>query len=961
MTSDTLAHRKRLRFWGWGNADEQLAPAEEQRLGEMARMLSREGFTAVPPAARGRAGAAGAAVPIPPGLAPIVSGSRYDRLTRAYGKSWADCARMCLRALPAQPDSSSHSRATSTGRRAARLGRARARIAAIPYGGGTTVVGGVEAAVGDELRGRGLARPRRLDRVLEVDRASAGRAHPGRHPRPRARGAAAAARPHAAPLPAVLRVLDARRLDRDARGRPLRDAPHAHRRLRRVDADGHAARRARDAAPAGLGRRAEPGPPRARLGGHARRDHRGVDAVQARPRCRASASVRFPTLAAGAAAARALAQSGLCTRQLPPARPPRGASTGAGDGAHAAAARLRVRRPPARRLDGARRSSLAATTAAGRRRDAARDGASDARRASGAAGAWRDAFLRALLRDLRRASACRRDVRDRVHLGPLRGVPRGVIERRRPTRSARTCGPAPVMSCRFTHVYPDGPAPYFTFMRRHRGGAAPSSRSGARSRRPPARRWSAAAARSPTTTRSAAITAAVRAGADRRCSATRSPPSSTPRPGRDPQPRRADRPRGTAARHPRRDGALRARGARDATIGARAQSVLASPPVHSRESHDAHPLPRLQPLRGDLRPRDQVEDGRVTAIRGDEADPLSRGHLCPKAAALADLQDDPDRLRRPLLRDGGAWREIGWEEAFDDRRRRLHAVQRTSRRATRSASIAATPSVHNWGLLTHANHFLKRLGTRNLFSATSVDQLPHHLVCLLDVRAPVPAARARYRPHAVPADDRLQPRGSNGSMMTAPDVRARLQGAARARRGAGGDRPAPHRDGGARGPSPLHPPGKRRGAAARAAARAVRRGPGARGRAAVARKDLAELPRAAGALHAGIRGGRHRHRGRRDPRAGARIRRRAVGRLPWPHGRLDAALRHAVPVGDPAAERRSRAISTAPAARCSAHPAVMGAGPDDNPREPSRAARAASAAIPSSAASSRSRRSPRRC
>ena len=176
-----------------------------------------------------------------------------------------------------------------------------------------------------------------------------------------------------------------------------------------------------------------------------------------------------------------------------------------------------------------------------------------------------------------------------------------------------------------------------------------------------------------------------------------------------------------------------------------------------------------------------VDAGRVVSIRGDAADPLSRGYLCPKATALADLQEDPDRLRRPLLREGSSWREIGWEEAFTVAAERLHAV-RERHGADAVGVYRGNPSVHNWGLLTHANHFLKRLGTRNHFSATSVDQLPHHLVCLWMF------GHQFLQP--VPDIDRTQfllligynPVASNGSMMTVPDVRARLQ-ALRARGG----------------------------------------------------------------------------------------------------------------------------------------------------------------------------------
>ena len=95
---------------------------------------------------------------------------------------------------------------------------------------------------------RGQHRPAALDQVVEVDRTSRA-ARAGRHLRPRARRPTAAARPDAAALPAVVRVLDARRVARDPLRRPLRDAAHAHRRLRRVDPGGHAARRVGEPAP----------------------------------------------------------------------------------------------------------------------------------------------------------------------------------------------------------------------------------------------------------------------------------------------------------------------------------------------------------------------------------------------------------------------------------------------------------------------------------------------------------------------------------------------------------------------------------------------------------------------------------------------------------------------------------------------------------------------------------------
>src|SRR3954463_16195909 len=60
-----------------------------------------------------------------------------------------------------------------------------------------------------------------------------------------------------------------------------------------------------------------------------------------------------------------------------------------------------------------------------------------------------------------------------------------------------------------------------------------------------------------------------------------------------------------------------------------------------------------------------VTDGVVTGIRGNPDDPLSRGHICPKGTALADIHADPDRLRRPVKRVGEEWVEISWDEALD--------------------------------------------------------------------------------------------------------------------------------------------------------------------------------------------------------------------------------------------------------------------------------------------------------
>src|SRR3990167_4087394 len=61
----------------------------------------------------------------------------------------------------------------------------------------------------------------------------------------------------------------------------------------------------------------------------------------------------------------------------------------------------------------------------------------------------------------------------------------------------------------------------------------------------------------------------------------------------------------------------------------------------------------------------QVQGERIISIKGNDADPFSRGHICPKAVALKDVQEDPDRLRRPVRRVGSEWVEISWDQAFD--------------------------------------------------------------------------------------------------------------------------------------------------------------------------------------------------------------------------------------------------------------------------------------------------------
>jgi anaerobic selenocysteine-containing dehydrogenase len=166
--------------------------------------------------------------------------------------------------------------------------------------------------------------------------------------------------------------------------------------------------------------------------------------------------------------------------------------------------------------------------------------------------------------------------------------------------------------------------------------------------------------------------------------------------------------------------------------------------------------------------------GRVLSIRGDADDPLSRGHICPKAVALQDLHEDPDRLRRPLLRRGGDFAEASWEDALGFAAARLAEVQRAHGRDA-VAFYQGNPTVHNYGLLIFGQLFSKTLGSRSRFSATSVDQLPHMLASLLmfghQLLLPVPDIE-RARLFVMLG---ANPLASNGSLMTAPGMARRLK------------------------------------------------------------------------------------------------------------------------------------------------------------------------------------------
>jgi len=175
----------------------------------------------------------------------------------------------------------------------------------------------------------------------------------------------------------------------------------------------------------------------------------------------------------------------------------------------------------------------------------------------------------------------------------------------------------------------------------------------------------------------------------------------------------------------------------------------------------------------------ETQDDQIISIKGDPDDPLSRGHICPKAVALQDIHSDPDRLRSPVKRvrqDDGSdeFVPIPWPEALDTVASAL--VKTVQDNGVDSVGVyLGNPTVHNYGMMTHQGSLFRHLRTRNRFSATSVDQLPHHLVSLWlfghKLLFPIPDIDRTDYFLMLGAN----PIASNGSIWTVPDVRKRIK------------------------------------------------------------------------------------------------------------------------------------------------------------------------------------------
>jgi len=476
-SSTTLSCRPTRRFWGWGLESDALSPRERSTITAMLSGLGAR--TEERPAPQvGEFELPAPRISPPPTLAAQFSAAPLDRLNHCAGKSYADCARMWLRTPPSPPDWVAYPQDEQAVTDILDWAQTH-DVAVIPYGGGSSVCGGVEAAVGPGYAAAVTLDLERLNRVLEVDPVSRA-----------ARIQAGALGPE---LEAQLKPhgLTLRHFPQSFEFSTLggwivtRSGGHYATQQTHIDDFVEATRLI---TPAGVmqtrrlpGSGAGPAPDRLVIGSEGTL---GVLTeawvrLQAVPRFRASASIQFSDYFAAVACVRSLAQSGLNPSNCRLLDPLETVFSGVGDGRSAIlvlafesadhplhpwmARALELVSDHGGRYDGAAVARSMSDEGSGEHR-------------SGAAGAWREAFLRMpYWRD------------PAVGLGVIMDTFETAITWDRfedfyrnvksdVARAVRnSTGQQIQLSCRFTHLYPDGPAPYFTFAARAADGSVASA------------------------------------------------------------------------------------------------------------------------------------------------------------------------------------------------------------------------------------------------------------------------------------------------------------------------------------------------------------------------------------------------------------------------------------------------------------------------------------------------------
>ncbi len=170
----------------------------------------------------------------------------------------------------------------------------------------------------------------------------------------------------------------------------------------------------------------------------------------------------------------------------------------------------------------------------------------------------------------------------------------------------------------------------------------------------------------------------------------------------------------------------------------------------------------------------ETEGRRVVAVRGDAEDVFSRGFICPKAYGIKQLHEDPDRLTAPLVRRDGALVEASWDEAFEEIDRRLSPILAEHGRNAVGVYLG-NPNAHNLSAVLYAPALMRMLGSQNVYSASTVDQMPKQVSAghMFGTMLSIPIPDVDRCEHLLLLG--ANPLVSNGSLLTAPDMRGRLR------------------------------------------------------------------------------------------------------------------------------------------------------------------------------------------
>jgi alkyldihydroxyacetonephosphate synthase len=459
-----MAEQRKRKFWGWGYEDQHPNAEQQKHIGErVAKRFGLGPLTITPPPREDELNLRAPRVKPPDALATIFSTSIYDRASHSYGRGYRDVVRAFRRYYPNPFD------AVAFPRDEAELTLVlewcdKERIEVTPFGGGSSVVGGVEPPAEGDWRGSVSVDMTRLDRVLEVDRASRAARIQGGVLGPSLEDQL---RPHKLTLRHFPQSFEFSTLGGWI---ATRSGGHFATLYTHID---DFVESVRVLTPTGVvesrrlpGSGAGPSPDRMFIGSE------GILGIiteawmrlQDRPKFRAGASVAFPDFIAGANAVRAIAQAGLYPANCRLLDPGEAANAGANQGE--AAVLVLAFESADHELEPWMKRALEICAELGGKipEGAGRTRTDAAATHEGAAGAWREAFIKApYMRDVLISMGIVNDTFETAITWDRFANYHAQLMETGTDAIRRICGKG-TMTCRFTHAYPDGPAPYYTIL-----------------------------------------------------------------------------------------------------------------------------------------------------------------------------------------------------------------------------------------------------------------------------------------------------------------------------------------------------------------------------------------------------------------------------------------------------------------------------------------------------------------